>query len=102
MWEADLHERTRRSDSALRALLMTRLGPTLLNIGRHTERALPLIEEAVAMAQRLGDRRVLAGALTSRIAALWFSPDATVRPAPPFTDVAEIVRAASQSPATRC
>jgi len=81
------------SDSTLRALVMTRLGATLLYTGIRPERALPLVADAVSMARRLGDRRVLARALTSRITALWISPDAPPRPTPPFTDVAEIVRA---------
>ncbi|HKP63130.1 MAG TPA: AAA family ATPase [Polyangiales bacterium] len=65
-------------DSALRALLASRLSHALLFGVRHVERA-QLAEEALAMARRLGDAATLASVLLERHQALWTGAPAEER-----------------------
>ncbi|MGH7899635.1 MAG: ATP-binding protein [Candidatus Binatia bacterium] len=74
-----------RDDTVLRARVMGALAVELVD-GAEPEMAVPLIEESVAMARRLGDRPALARTLVARYHVLWLLPDVTDRPRPPFED----------------
>ena len=57
-------------DDGLRARLLARLAMELYFAGAEERRAI-LVDEAVAIARRLGDPATLAYALNARYAALW-------------------------------